>query len=263
MPAVDVDGVRQGGGPPSPSGAGGSRAARFSATVRPVTVRQSPCSSPASSSSRMTTGTPPMRSRSTMWYFPWGLVSARWGTRAATLLKSSSARSTRASLAMASRWSTALVDPPEGHHHGDGVLEGLPGHDLAGPDPRGSSSTTARPDGRRASSRRRSTAGADELPGSDMPEGLGHRRHGVGGEHAGARALGGARVVLDQAELLVAQRVHGVGPHRLEHAERCRGPGRRTRPGQDRPSVEEDAGQVEPGRGHQHARAATCRTRRR
>ncbi len=51
----------------SPSGAGGSSAARFSATVRPVTVRQSPCSSPASSSSRITTGTPPMRSRSAMW----------------------------------------------------------------------------------------------------------------------------------------------------------------------------------------------------
>ena len=96
----------------SPSGAGGSRAARFSATVRPVTVRQSPCSSPASSSSRITTGTPPMRSMSAMWYLPWGLVSARCGTRAATLLKSSSSSSTRASWAMAKRWSTALVEPP-------------------------------------------------------------------------------------------------------------------------------------------------------
>ncbi len=47
-----------------------------------------------------------------MWYFPWGLVSARWGTRAATALKSSRSSSTRASLAMASRWSTALVEPP-------------------------------------------------------------------------------------------------------------------------------------------------------
>ena len=47
-----------------------------------------------------------------MWYRPWGLVSARWGTRAATVLKSSRSRSTRASLAMASRWSTALVEPP-------------------------------------------------------------------------------------------------------------------------------------------------------
>ena len=60
----------------------------------------------------MTTGTPPMRSTSTMWYVPWGLVSARWGTLAATRLKSSSSSSTRASWAMASRWSTALVEPP-------------------------------------------------------------------------------------------------------------------------------------------------------
>ena len=60
----------------------------------------------------MTTGTPPMRSMSAMWYLPWGFVSAMWGTAGGTLLKSSSASSTRASLAMASRWSTALVEPP-------------------------------------------------------------------------------------------------------------------------------------------------------
>ena len=36
-------------------------------------------------------GTPPTRSMSTMWYLPCGLVSAMCGTRAATLLKSSSA----------------------------------------------------------------------------------------------------------------------------------------------------------------------------
>ena len=43
-------------------------AARFSATFRPVMVRQSPCISPASRSSLMTTGRPPMASRSAMWY---------------------------------------------------------------------------------------------------------------------------------------------------------------------------------------------------
>ena len=50
-----------------PSGAGGSRSARFSAMVLPVTVRQSPWSSPASRRWRITTGTPPIRSMSTMW----------------------------------------------------------------------------------------------------------------------------------------------------------------------------------------------------
>ncbi len=47
-----------------------------------------------------------------MWYRPAGLVSAMWGTRAAMRLKSSSARSTPASAAIASRCSTALVEPP-------------------------------------------------------------------------------------------------------------------------------------------------------
>ena len=60
----------------------------------------------------MTTGTPPTRSRSVMWNLPPGFMSAMWGTRAATRLKSSSSRATPASLAMASRWSTALVEPP-------------------------------------------------------------------------------------------------------------------------------------------------------
>ena len=60
----------------------------------------------------MTTGTPPISSTSAMWYLPCGLVSAMCGTRAATRLKSSSSSSTSASWAMASRWRTALVEPP-------------------------------------------------------------------------------------------------------------------------------------------------------
>ena len=47
-----------------------------------------------------------------MWNRPSGLMSATWATRRPTRLKSSSSSSTRASLAMASRWRTALVDPP-------------------------------------------------------------------------------------------------------------------------------------------------------
>ena len=64
------------GGSPVHRAPAGASESRFSAMVRPVTVRQSPCRRPASSSARMTTGTPPMRSRSTMWYRPCGLVSA-------------------------------------------------------------------------------------------------------------------------------------------------------------------------------------------
>ena len=47
-----------------------------------------------------------------MWNLPPGFMSAMCGTRAATLLKSSSSSSTPASLAIASRCSTALVEPP-------------------------------------------------------------------------------------------------------------------------------------------------------
>ena len=59
-----------------PSTAGGSMSARFSASVLPVTVRQSPCISPASSSAFITIGMPPTRSRSTQTYLPKGLTSA-------------------------------------------------------------------------------------------------------------------------------------------------------------------------------------------
>ena len=50
--------------------------ARFSAMVRPVTVRQSPCSMPFFSKYFITAGTPPMRCRSSMRYLPEGLRSA-------------------------------------------------------------------------------------------------------------------------------------------------------------------------------------------
>ena len=87
--------------------------ARFSASVLPVTVRASPCSRPASSRAFITTGTPPTRSTSFITYLPNGLRSAMCGTLSLMRLKSSSESSTLASCAMASRWSTALVEPPK------------------------------------------------------------------------------------------------------------------------------------------------------
>ena len=96
-----------------PSTSGGAMSARFSAIVLPVTVRQSPCSSPASSRAFITTGTPPTRSTSFITYRPNGLRSPRCGTFRPTRTKSSRVRSTSASLAMASRCSTALVEPPK------------------------------------------------------------------------------------------------------------------------------------------------------
>ena len=61
------------------------------------------------------------------------------------------------------------------------------------------------------SSRRRSTAGADAEPGSAMPSASADRRHGVGGEHAGAGALGRAGVALDGAS---SSSVDGARPRR-------------------------------------------------
>ena len=61
----------------------------------------------------MTTGTPPTWSMSVMTNGPKGLTSARCGTFLPIRSKSSIVRSTSASWAMASRWSTALVEPPK------------------------------------------------------------------------------------------------------------------------------------------------------
>ena len=53
--------------------------ARFSATVLPVTVIAVAVEQAGLEQLSMTTGTPPMRSTSLMWYLPWGLASAMWG----------------------------------------------------------------------------------------------------------------------------------------------------------------------------------------
>ncbi len=153
----------------SPSGAGGSSSSRFSATVLPVTVRQSPWSSPASSSCCITTGTPPTRSRSVMWYLPCGFMSARCGTRAPMRLKSSSSSSTRASCAIASRCSTALVEPPSAMMTAIAFSNASLVMIWRGRRSSASRCITARPDSYAKSSRRRSTAGGDAEPGSDMP----------------------------------------------------------------------------------------------
>ena len=188
-----------------------------------------------------------------MWYLPWGLVSARWGTRAATVLKSSRARSTRASLAMASRWSTALVEPAEGHGHGDGVLEGLLGHDLAGPDARlGAAPPRPGPEAKAASSRRRSTAGADELPGSDMPrasatDAMVLAVNMPAHDPSVGQALCSMRLSSSSERASTAWAPTASKTEVMSRA-RSRDPTR-----EDRPAVEEDAGQVEPGRGHEHA----------
>src|SRR5438445_536749 len=80
--------------------------------VWPVIERASPCRTPWASSSFMTWGTPPARWRSVVTKRPDGFRSHSTGTRARIASKSSRASGTCVAWAMASRWSTALVDPP-------------------------------------------------------------------------------------------------------------------------------------------------------
>ena len=240
----------------SPSGAGGLIASRFSATVLPVTVRQSPCSSPASSSAFMTTGTPPCRSTSFMTYWPNGLRSPRCGTRSAIRLKSASCRSTSASWAMASRCSTTFVDPPYAittaiaFSNASLVMmsravmpEPQQVHDgLAG----AVREVVAAAVG----------AGRGGRAGHAHPERLGDAGHGVGGVHAAAGALAGGDGAFDAVQ--VVQR-HRAG---LARADRLVGVDDRDvllgavaeldPAGRDRAGVEEDGCQVQPRGGHQH-----------
>ena len=117
----------------------------------------------------MTAGTPPTRSTSFMTNWPNGLRSPRWGTLSAMREKSARVRSTSASFAMARRWSTALVEPPNAITTAIAFSKaGLVMMSRAVM-PWRSSSTTASPDLCAYMSRRRSVAGGAAEPGRDMP----------------------------------------------------------------------------------------------
>mmetsp|Transcript_102761 Transcript_102761/g.219764 ORF Transcript_102761/g.219764 Transcript_102761/m.219764 type:complete len:218 (+) Transcript_102761:469-1122(+) len=86
--------------------------ARFSASVWPVTVRQSPCNQPNFSKYFMIKGVPPILCTSSMRYFPLGFRSAIKAVFAPMRWKSSMSRLMPAVAAIARRWSTAFVEPP-------------------------------------------------------------------------------------------------------------------------------------------------------
>ena len=81
------------------------------------------CSSPASSSRCATSRMPPARCRSVATNRPLGLRSASSGTLRLMRSKSSMVSATPASRAIASRCSTAFVEPPVAATDGDGVLD--------------------------------------------------------------------------------------------------------------------------------------------
>jgi hypothetical protein len=104
-----------------------------------------------------------------MWNLPPGFMSAMCGTLAAMRLKSSRSSSTPASLAMASRCSTALVEPPSAEVTAMAFSNAFLVMIMRGVMPRRSRLTTASPGHRASLSRRPSMAGGDAVPGSDMP----------------------------------------------------------------------------------------------
>ncbi|MPM54804.1 hypothetical protein SDC9_101584 [bioreactor metagenome] len=96
-------------------------------------------------------------------------MSARWGTRSPIRLKSPSARSTSASWAIASRCSTALVEPPSAISRVMAFSNASRVRMSRTVMPCRSRSTTASPERWAYVSRRRSAAGGAAEPGSDMP----------------------------------------------------------------------------------------------
>ena len=137
-------------------------------------------------------------------------------------------------------------------HHGDGVLEGLLGHDLSRRDAQVE----------QVQDRDAGVVGVLVATGVDRghrraaeqghPERLAHARHGVRREHARAAPLAGTGRALNGAQLLVADRPDGVRAHGFEDRGDVEGLAVEFA-GHDRAAVEEDAGDVETCRGHQHA----------
>ena len=220
----------------------------------------SPCSSPASSRARSTTGMPPIRSTSVITYRPKGLTSARCGVRSPIRLKSSRVSSTRASCAMASRCSTALVDPPSAITTAIAFSNASLVRIWRAVMPASSRRRTASPLRTAKPSRRRSTAGGGGRAGQGHAQRLGRGGHRVGGVHAGAGAFGGAGVPLDVVQL-------GPGdPADRARADALEGVQDREVPvpepaGQDRPAVEEARRRGPAGPRPSACPAATCRSR--
>ncbi|MEN4474174.1 hypothetical protein [Mycolicibacterium cosmeticum] len=145
----------------------------------------------------------------------------------------------------------------ERHHHGDGVLEGLLGQDVARGDPaaqhlhHGLTGLAGELFAALVDGHRRGAAGQRHT------ECLGGRGHGVGGVHAAAGTLTGTDGALDDIDVLAGHQPARARPDRLEGVDDgdflLGAVGEPGDAGHDRAVVEEDARQVQPGGGHQHA----------
>ena len=147
----------------------GAASARFSASVLPVTVMQSPCRKPRSSRYFMTPAC--RRPRADL---PARTGRSASGRRAAARDRSraGSRRATaaiRAARAIAIRCSTALVDPPTAMTIANAFSNDFRVRMSSGLRSRSRSALTAAPRARHSSTLPGSSAGIDELYGSDSP----------------------------------------------------------------------------------------------
>ena len=118
---------------------------------------------------------------------------------------------------MASKCSTALVDPPSAMLTVIAFSKALRVMMCRGRMPRLIRSTTAAPARVESSRLCSETASCAELFGRLMPERLDRRGHGVRRVHAGAGAGPGNRRTLDELELDVRDRALRMAADRLEH----------------------------------------------
>ncbi len=135
----------------------------------------------------------------------------------------------------------------------DGVLEGLPGEDVAGPDPTAKQfqDRFAGPAGEVLATG--VDRGRRRAVGKGHADGLGHGCHRVRGVHARAGTGAGTRGYLELLQLFHGHPSGRGRAYRLEHVL----DGDRLPPivaGEDGASIEEHARHVDPRRGHQHAR---------
>ena len=141
----------------------------------------------------------------------------------------------------------------ERHRDRDRVLEGLPRHDLPGPEIELQETRDGDP----------ALAGGNLAPvvdggrarraGQRHPQGLAHRGHRVRRVHARARPSGRARRTLQAEELRVAHLSFRVRPNGFEDI-LDRDVASPIRARQDRAAVEVDRRQIHPSHRHQHAR---------
>ena len=115
-------------------GGGAGTSARFSASVRPLTVRQSPSSSPACSRCFSSTGVPPMRCRSTIVCLPRGAKLQQHRRAAEDGLQIAQRERDVGFARQGQQVQNAVGRTADGGDRGRGVFEGPPRQDVARPD---------------------------------------------------------------------------------------------------------------------------------